>query len=144
MPTDEEIKEKLNRGWIKSRMWFEVMASEKETAEKTLKDHVAGMKKLKNTYILNQKFEEATEVKNPPRDLKQAFSKVAEVEFLSKDIESMLFAVIYFGPSGVEILEPKKLNVGIETIQAIMNSVADVMHRFAAGGAGGIVVAAKR
>ncbi len=143
MPSDEEIKDKISRGWIKSRMWFEVMASDKETAGKTLEDHISDMKKLKNTHILNKKFEETIAVKNPPKNFKQAFSRVAEVELLSKDIETMLFAVIYFGPSGVEILEPKELTVGIETIQAIMNSVADAMHRLASAGAGGIVVATK-
>jgi len=140
----EEIKEKIEQGWIKAMMWFEVMTSERELAETTLKDHIKAMQNLKNTHLLSEKFEETTEVKNPPINVEKAFSKVAHVELLSKNVETLLFAVIYFAPSSVEILEPKELTIGMETIQSIMNSVADLMHKVAAGGAGGIVVSTKR
>lgn len=139
----EEIKERIEKGWIKARMWFEVMATDKELTRKTLKEHLLGMKKLKNTFILEERFEEVIEVKQPPRDVKQAFSQIAQVELLTKNVETLLFAVMYFAPSSVEILEPKELKIGIETIQSIMNSVADVMHKFSAG-VGGIVVSTKR
>jgi len=140
----EEIKEKIEEGWIKSLMWFEVMTSERDLSESTLKEHIKSMQNLKNTHILNEKFEETLEVKNPPIKVEKAFSKVVKVELLSKNVETLLFAVIYFAPSSVEIIEPKELTIGMETIQAIMNSVADVMHKLAAGGAGGIVVSTKK
>ena len=140
----DEIREKIEQGWVKASMWFEVMTGERELAETTLHGHIKSMQNLKNTHILSEKFEETVEVKNPPREIKQAFSKIAQVELLAKDIETLLFAVIYFAPSGVEILEPKELNVGIDTVQSIMNSVADVMHKIAAGGAGGIIISTKR
>ena len=139
----EEIREKIGQGWIKAELWFEVMTAEKELADTTLTDHVKAMRNLKDNYILSEKFEEAVEVKNPPREVKQAFSKVAQVEVLCKNIETLLFTVIYFAPSGVEIIEPKELTIGIETIQAIMNSVADVMHKLAAGGVGGVVISTR-
>ncbi|MBI4010155.1 MAG: hypothetical protein HY361_03130 [Candidatus Aenigmarchaeota archaeon] len=140
----EEIKEKIEEGWIKSLMWFEVMTSERDLAESTLKEHIKSMQNLKNTHILSEKFEETLEVNNPPVKVEKAFSKVAKIELLSKNVETLLFAVIYFAPSSVEIIEPKELTIGMETIQAIMNSVADVMHKLAAGGAGGIVVSTKK
>lgn len=140
----EEIREKIENGWVKAQMWFEVLTSAKELAESTLTDHIKSLQNMRNTYILSEKFEETLEMKNPPREIKQAFSKIAQVEILTKDIETLLFVVIYYAPSGVEILEPKELTVGIDTMQSIMNSVADVMHKLAAGGAGGIVIATKR
>ena len=140
----EEIKEKIENGWVKAQMWFEVLTSTKELAESTLTDHIKSLQNMKNTHILSEKFEETIEMKNPPREIKQAFSRIVQVEILTKDIETLLFAVIYFAPSGVEILEPKELTIGIDTIQSIMNSIADVMHKLAAGGAGGIVIATKR
>ena len=141
----EEIQEKIERGWIKSIMWFEVMTSDKELAESTLKEHIKSMQEdLKNTHILSEKFEETVEVKNPPRNVDKAFSKIAQIELLSKNIETLLFAVIYFAPSSIEIIEPKELTIGMESIQSIMNSVADVMHKLAAGGAGGVVVSTRK
>ncbi len=140
----EEIKEKLEKGWIKAVMWFEVMTADRELAENTLKEHIKALQNLKNTYVLSEKFEETVEVKDPPRKVEKAFSKIVQVELLTKDIETLLFAVIYFAPSSVEIIEPKDLTIGIETIQAIMNSVADVLHKLAAGGAGGIVISTRK
>jgi hypothetical protein len=139
----EEIREKIEEGWIKAVMWFEVMTSERELAENSLKDHVKSIQNMKNAYILSEKFEDTIEVENPPRNVEKAFSKVAQVELLSKNIETLLFAVIYFGPSSVEIMEPKELTIGIDSMQAIMNSVADVVHKLAASGAGGIVISTK-
>lgn len=139
---NEEIKEKIERRWIKSRMIFEVLATDEKTTKKTLRKHIDGMKKLKNTLIIKKKFENVIKVKQSMR-FEHAFSQIAEVELLSKDVETLLFTVIYFAPSSVEILEPKELKVGIHTIQSIMNSVADVMHKFSSG-TGGIVIATKR
>ena len=140
----EEIQEKLEKGWIRSSMWFEVMTADRQVAEDTLKEHVKALQKLKNTHILKESLEETVEVTPPPKNVEKAFSKIAQVEILTKDMETLLFTVIYFAPSGVEVLEPKELSIGAETVQAMMNSVADVMHKLAAGGAGGIVVSTRK
>ena len=140
----EEIQEKLEKGWIRSSMWFEVMTADRQVAEDTLEEHVKSLQKLKNTHILKESLEETVEVTSPPKNVEKAFSKIAQVEILTKDIETLLFAVIYFAPSGVEVLEPKELSIGAETVQAMMNSVADVMHKLAAGGAGGIVISTRK
>lgn len=140
----EEVQEKVEKGWIKAVLWFEVMTSDKDLAETTLKDHIKAMHKLKDTYILTEKFEDTLEVKSPPREVEKAFSKVVQIEILTKTLETLLFAVIYFAPSGIEVLEPKELTIGIDTMQAVMNSVADVMHKLAAGGVGGVVVSTRK
>ncbi len=144
MLTKEEIKERLEKGWIKSRVNFEIMAVDKEIATKTLEEHVEKLKKVPDNSVLNEKFGEILEVKPPPREIKQAFSQIVEVEVLSKDIEALLFIVVGFAPSSIEVLEPKEMTIKFQTIQYIMNSVSEIMHRFAAEGVGGVVVSTKR
>ncbi len=139
----DEINEKISKGWIKSRLWFEVMAVDKETTEKALKEHIEKVKKSKDTLILSEVYEPAQQVDNLRGDVKTAFSQAAKVEVMTKNIEVLLYVVIFFAPSAVEVLEPSKLTIGMETVQTIMNSVSDMIHRFAAQGAGGVVVSMK-
>ncbi|MBI2035046.1 MAG: hypothetical protein HYT11_04905 [Candidatus Levybacteria bacterium] len=101
------------------------------------------VRKSKDTIILTEKYEDAQEISPPPGELKQAFSQAAQFEVLTRNIEVLLYLVIFFAPSAIEVLEPSKMTVGPETIQIIMNSVADMIHRFAAQGAGGMVVSLK-
>lgn len=141
---ESEVREKLRNGWIKSRIYLEVMATDKKLTEDSLKDHIKRMKDVKDAAILNEKYEETQEIKDPPREIKQAFSQVAQLELLAKDVDVLLYIVILYAPSAIEILEPADLKVGIEQVQTIMNSVADLVHRFAASGMGGVVIATQQ
>ncbi len=140
MISKEEIKERVSNGWIRCRMTFEVMATDKKVAEDSLANHLKKLKQAPDNELLSEKFEETIEVSPPPRDVQQAFSQVAEVEILSHSIESLLLVVVTFAPSSVEVLEPQKLEISFSTVQAVMNTISDLMHRYAAQGAGGIVI----
>jgi len=142
-------KKLLKDGWIKSRLWFEVMATSKEITEKTLKDHVEKIKTVEGVKIGKVKFEKVEEVKEIPQNFKlrnvnKLFSQAVNVEIFTDSVEKLLLVVMLFGPSAIEVLEPKKFELGLVTIQTIMNSVADLIHRFAATSLGGIIVEAKK
>jgi len=119
------------------------MASEKDLAERTLKDHVNKLKKEKFTIIVNERYENVREVEKPREDVEKGYSQIMEIEILTKDVETLLFDVIFFAPSSVEILEPKEIKLGLNSLQSIMNSVADVLHTLASVG-GGIVISTKK
>lgn len=142
--TQEEIRDKLANGWIKSRMWFEVLGVEKEVTEKTMKEHLEKVKKEKHTIVLSETFDETVEVKAPFPNVEKAYSQTVEVEMMAQNIESLLYDVIFFGPSAVEVIEPKEVKLGINSLQTILNSVADLIHRYAAQGSGGIVISTKK
>ena len=122
----DEVKEKVQKGWIHSKMWFEVLAATKEAAEESLRNHIEKMKKLENCVVVKENFKEVIEVEKPLPNVEKAYSKVAEVEILTKDIETLLNITIFFAPSAVEVLEPESLKVSAATIQIIMNTVADL------------------
>lgn len=140
----EEVRDRIDKGWIKGRAWFELLALEKNVTEATLKDHVQKIKKQKDIVVLKENFQETKKTENPLPKIKEAYTQAVEIEFLARDIESILSLVMFFGPSAVEILEPERFNIGIQTVQVIMNSVADLIHRYAAQGAGGVVVSAQK
>jgi len=137
----DEIKEKVQKGWVYSKMWFDVLAVTKEAAEESLKNHIEKIKKLENCVVVKENFKETIEVEKPLPRVEKAYSKAAEIEVLTKDIETLLSITIFFAPSAVEVLEPESLKITSTTIQTIMNTVADLLHRFASQGVGGIVIA---
>ncbi len=139
----EAVREKIEKGWILSRMWFEVMAVDKKVTKKSLSEHVKKLKKMNDTKVVEEKFETVKKVENPPKGIKEAFTQVVEIQVLTKNVETLLLIVLTFAPSGIEIIEPKEMKIGIDTLQTIMNSVADMMHRFAAIGVGGVVISGK-
>ena len=137
----DEIKEKVQKGWIHSRMWFDVLAATKEVAEESLKNHIEKIKKLENCVVLREDLKETIEVEKPLPRVEKAYSKAAEIEVLTKDIETLLSITIFFAPSAVEVIEPESLKINAASIQTIMNTVADLLHRFASQGIGGVVIA---
>ena len=137
----DEIKEKVQKGWIHSKMWFDVLAVTKEAAEESLRNHIEKIKKLDNCIVVNENFKETIEVEKPISKVDKAYSKAVEIEVLTKDVETLLSITIFFAPSAVEILEPESLKISAISIQAIMNTVADLLHRFASQGVGGVVIA---
>ncbi len=135
----------VKKGWVKVNMWFEVLAAKKDVAKKTLKEHIAKIKRMEGVRIAKEKYEKVEEVKDVPPKFKmkgitKAYSQIAEVLMFVDSVEKLLFIIMVFGPSGIEILEPKEFHLDLATMQIIMNSVADMMHRFAASGAGGVVI----
>lgn len=136
-------KELLEKGWIKSEIWFEVMAVTKEATENALKQHIEKLSKQEGVEIISTEYEEVSPVKEPPKGVSQAFTQAAKVILLTKNIETLLYVTIFFAPSAVEVIEPEKIEITANTVQVIMNSVADLLHRFAAQGIGGVVIAGK-
>lgn len=135
-----DIKEKIEKGWIYSRVWFEALAISKDVVEESLKNHVEKLKKLENCVVVSERYEETIEQERPLPRIEKGFSKVVEVEVLTKNIETLLHLTIFFAPSAVEVIEPVEYKINAGTIQTIMNTVADLLHRFAAQGIGGVVI----
>ena len=138
---EREVREKIQKGWILSKAWFDVLAVSKEAAEESLKKHIEKLKKLENCIVVKEDYKETLEVEKPLPNVEKGFSKAVEIEILTKDIETLLYVTIFFAPSAVEVLEPESLKISSGSIQTIMNTVADLIHRFAAQGVGGVVIA---
>ena len=138
----EKAEKKMKEGWIRAWMMIECMAITPRAAKSALKTHVRKMGNEKKIIIYKQDFKKMKEIEKPLRgkNIEKAYSLVVEIELVSENFETLVFLVMNYGPSALEILEPEKLAMEANEAQGILNSVSDMVHRFAAVGAGGVVV----
>ena len=141
----EELIEEMEkrRGWIKTWLVFEVMATNRELTEKALKEHIEKLSKIKEVFVFEKNFKSIEKVENPPKNVPEAYSQIAEIKLLVKNLFTLISIVVTFGPSAIEILEPKELKVKIEEVQNIANTLAGLVHQFAQAGIGGMVIQPK-
>jgi len=137
------IEKKRDAKWIDAWMAFEVLAIKEEVSDQSLKNHISNLGKARDVVVYEKKFLEAKKVENPIKNVKEAYSEVAEVKLLTKDIFSLISLVVSMGPSSVEILGPDKKEMKLDEIQSIANELSGLVHRFASAGIGGLVVAPK-
>ena len=139
--TMEKVKKKLKEGWIKSRMIIEVLAISRDAAESALKKHIESMEKDEDKTIIYKKdWHEVKEVKQALGGLERAYATMVDLELITESYEKLLFLVMNYGPSNVEILEPASIKLGLGEAQGILISVADMLHKFARQKVGGIVI----
>ena len=140
---EEDVKKRVKDGWIKSWMMIEVMAASEEAARSALEKHVEAMGKEDKTIINKKDFKDIKKVENPlPRnpEIKEAYSNIAEIEILTQNFDRLVYLVMNYGPSAIEILEPEKLSMDAGEAQGILTSIGMLLHKFAAVGVGGVVV----
>lgn len=140
----EILQEKLDKGWLHVKMFFEVLGASEDVTKKALEDHMEKLGKMDDMKIIECKISDSEKVENPTETIKEAYSQIAEVEIVINNLENLLLTVMFFGPSSIEVLAPKEVRVGFNSVQSIANAVAEMMHRYAAEGVGGIVINAKK
>ncbi len=135
---EEVVKKRLKEGWIKSGMMIEVLAGSEDAAKKGLENHIKKMDREDNTIIYKMDYKEIAKVEKPVPNVKEAYSYVVDLELLTNTYEKLFYLVLNYGPSSVEILEPKKIFMDVGEAQGILNSVSEILHNFAARMVGGI------
>lgn len=141
MLTKEQVTEKLKSGWIHARMMFEVLAVTEETTKEALQSHIGKIEKNELVGMIRKDFSAAERVENPIKGIEVGFSQVCEIEFMVKNFDTLVQVVLEFGPASVEILKPEKYQLTAGEAHNILNTMAEMMHKFAAAGLGGIVIA---
>jgi len=134
-----KIKELSRKKWMKISLIFEVLGTTREIVEKSLKEHIEKLEKIKTILLYKKDFSKIEEVEKPMKNVEKAYSQIVETEAMIKDIKTLIIITISYGPSSIEILEPKKIEISAGEIQDISNMISGIIHRFAASGIGGIV-----
>lgn len=136
----ETVKKKLKDGWIKAWMAVEVLALTEEAAESSLKKHIDILEKEDSCIIYKKDFSKTDKVPNPFKDPKYAYSKVVEVEFVAKRFENLVWIVLNYAPSSIEILEPKNIRLELGEAQGVLNSLSELIHNFAISSRGAVMI----
>jgi len=135
----EDADEKVEKGWIRAWMMFEVLAVNENTTKNSLESLINRLENDNRTRVYKKEFGEIKRVEKPMENVDVGYSLTSEVELISGKFDNLVQIVIEYGPAAIEILEPKKLDIDAGEAQAILNSISQMMHHFAAAGAGGIV-----
>ncbi len=136
----EKVNKKLKEGWIKSTMMIEVLAVTEEAAKESLEKHIDRMEKEDKALIYKKNFKKIDKVKNPLPKITEAYSNVVELELLTQNYDKLVYMVMTYVPSSVEILEPGHIKMDMGEAQGVLNSIAELIHKFAAAGIGGVII----
>ena len=145
---DAELKYKMkeleDKKWMKVGLIFEVLGMNKEIVEKSLKEHIEKLEKIKTSLIYKKNFSKIEKVEKPMKGIETAYSQIVETEVMVQDLKTLIVITISYGPSSIEILKPNKMEVSAGEIQDIANMISGVIHQIAAAGLGGIVATPKK
>jgi len=136
----EIVKNKVKDGWIKAWMAIEVLAVTEGAAETSLKKHVERMEKEDAAIIYRKEFKKSDRADNPFKKGGKAYSKVVEVELVARRFEDLVFMVMNYAPSSIEILEPGQIKLDMGQAQGILNSISELIHKFAMASSGVIAI----
>jgi len=136
----EKVNKKLKEGWIKSAMIIEALGITKDAVKSALELHIKKLKEERGIVIYKTKFHEIKEIERPFKNVPKAFSMIIDIEMLTEKYDQLVYIAMNYGPTSIEILEPEHIKIDMGEAQGILNSIADIVHRFAAQGIGGIIV----
>ncbi|MEE9525283.1 MAG: hypothetical protein V3V78_01605 [Candidatus Woesearchaeota archaeon] len=125
-----DVKERLEQGYIQSKVIVELVGKPKEYVEKTLNEYVDHLKKRENVDIVSVDFNEPKEVEGEQQGLFAAF---VEIELLTKDIPALILFCFDYMPSSIEIIAPEEFRMKSRDITNIMNDLQGKLHKLDMG-----------
>ena len=135
----DKANERVAAGWLRAWMAFEALAVNKEVVEASLKELVDRLEKDERVKLYKRELIETKEVLNPMQGIEKAYSQVCDVDLISKNLDSLIGIVTEYGPSAIELLEPTSFEMKSGEAQSILNTISELLHRFASAGMGGMV-----
>jgi hypothetical protein len=139
MISEEEAGKKIEEGWLKSWVMFEALGINENASKEALESLMSKLDKDSRVRMFKKTFGETKKVEKPFKDIEVGYSLTCEADIVSKNFDNLANIAIEYGPSAIEILEPKKISLNIGEAQSILNSISNMMHRLASAGVGGIV-----
>lgn len=136
----ETVKKRMKDGWMKAWIAVEVVAITPEAADSSLRKHMEKIGKEEFCLMYKQEFKEAQKIPHPFEKGKDAYSEVVEAELIARRFEDLLFLVLNYAPSSIEILEPSEIKLKLGEAQGVLNSISELIHKFALSQAGGVMI----
>jgi hypothetical protein len=136
----DEIARRKRDNWYDVFFAIEALGLTEEVVSSSLKRHTEKLSHVKDLFVYEQEFTGTDKIKNPMKNVEEAYVQVVRIKFFVKDLATLLRVVLTYGPSAVEIMGPRKKDIAMGEIQDISNILAGLVHQFAAAGAGGIII----
>lgn len=139
MLSKEQADEKISQGWLRVGMVFEVIGVKEEVTQVALKDLMNKLDNDKRVSLYQTDYSDIVRIENPTKQIKEGYSQICETKLAVKNLENLVDLVMEFGPAGIEVTEPSRIEISVGEAQTIANSVSQMIHRFAAAGIGGLL-----
>jgi hypothetical protein len=139
MIAKEIADEKVVAGWLRAWLAFTALAVNEDVTRAALSELIDKVDADERTKVYKKEFSTLEKREKPLKGIEVGWSGTAEIELVTKDLDSLVQIVMQYGPSAVELLEPSKLTVKAGEAQNILNTVSAMMHHFAEAGLGGII-----
>jgi hypothetical protein len=118
----DEVKEKLEKGYIRFTTLIEILGSPKEHVTATLKAYVDKLRKDEQYVILKEEFAE-------PKEEEKMFMQFVELEMLAKDASAVAFFCFDYMPSSIEIVEPQQFSYRAADFSGFFNDMQARLHK---------------
>ncbi len=125
-------------------MVFEAVAATEDGVEDSLEEHLDKLRSESGVEIVESNIDEVSKVENPHPDIDEGFSKVAETRLSVSGFDKAISLTFNYGPTYVQMEGPEKYEMGLKEGQESLQNVANVIHRYAEMGLGGVLVSKSR
>lgn len=119
---EKEIKEHIEKGYLRVSVMFEVVGKPQKHVEDTIKSYITNIKTNEDIEIIKEEYEPAEDAGE------ELFSAIAEVDMLIRDMSKLVWLAINFSPASIEIIEPTQLVVEQKTMTDWMNDLLSRLH----------------
>jgi hypothetical protein len=136
----DEIAKRKRDNWYDVFFAIEALGMTEEIVSSSLRRHAEKLSHVKDLFVYEQEFTSIDKIRNPMKNVEEAYAQIVKIKFFVKDLATLLRVVLTYGPSSVEIMGPRKKDIDMGEIQDISNILAGLVHQFAAAGAGGIII----
>lgn len=119
---EKEIKEYVDKGYIRISVMFEIVGKPQKHVEETIKAYITNIKTTEEILIIKEEFEPAEDVGD------ELFSAIAEIDMLVENVEKLTWLAINFTPASIEVIEPAQLIVEQKEITHWMNDLLSKLH----------------
>ncbi|MFB6209202.1 MAG: hypothetical protein ABEJ56_03615 [Candidatus Nanohaloarchaea archaeon] len=125
---------------VKLWMVFEALGPTKEAVEESMADHVETLGEDEGVKVVEREEGQTEEMEDPHPNMEKGYSKVVELKAEFDSFSLAIDTVINYGPTYVQFEQPETYNLDLKEAQETLQSVANMMHKYAQMGAGGVVV----
>ena len=119
----KEIKEKVDNGWLRTTVMFEIAGNPKQHVEDTLKMYLDNIAQDESIITLQEDLEDAVEVED-----QGVYSVAAEVDYLVYGLDKLTWFAFNFMPASIEITQPGELTFADRDFNNWMNDLLAKLH----------------
>lgn len=117
----DEIKDALDKGYVRVRVMFEVLGSPKEHVEKSLKKYMSEVKSDPGILMITEEYAE-------PVEKDKLWTTFCEADLLILGLEKLSWLCVNYTPASIEVVDPPTLTYRNKDLNVWLNDILSRLH----------------